>query len=50
MELLDREIELETLSRELTNAVSGVGHVILVTGEAGIGKTSLISVFLQESI
>src|SRR5688500_3267071 len=40
--LLEREATLAALSRAVTGAAAGRGAVALVTGEAGIGKTSLI--------
>ena len=40
-ELLERERELERISRALRDAVDGVGSVLLVEGPAGIGKTTL---------
>ncbi|MDJ1016357.1 MAG: AAA family ATPase [Paracoccaceae bacterium] len=49
MELLDRERELEALSQALSEAVQGCGSVALVTGEAGIGKTSLLRAFAAAS-
>ena len=42
MGLLEREAELDTLSRLFTMAAGGRGGVALVSGEAGIGKTSLV--------
>ena len=42
MGLLEREAELDTLSRLFTVAAGGQGGVALVSGEAGIGKTSLV--------
>ena len=47
MELLDRETELRELSSALARSVSGKGRVALITGEAGIGKTSLLRGFLS---
>jgi len=40
-ELLERERELERISRALADAVDGMGGVLLVEGPAGIGKTTL---------
>jgi hypothetical protein len=40
-ELLERERELERISRAPRDAVDGVGSVLLVEGPAGIGKTTL---------
>ena len=42
MGLLEREAELDTLSQLFTTAAGGRGGVALVSGEAGIGKTSLV--------
>lgn len=41
-----REPELRQLESLLTAAVGGQGRVILVSGEAGIGKTSLVERFM----
>ena len=41
MGLLEREAELD-LSRTFSTAAGGRGGVALVSGEAGIGKTSLV--------
>ena len=40
--LLERDAELETLARVGRDAAEGAGSVVLVRGEAGIGKTSLV--------
>ncbi|HEY7076386.1 MAG TPA: AAA family ATPase [Solirubrobacteraceae bacterium] len=40
--LLEREVELATLAGALEAAAGGRGCVVLVGGEAGIGKTSLV--------
>jgi AAA ATPase domain len=40
--LLEREEELETLARAVDSARGGRGMLVLVAGEAGIGKTSLL--------
>ena len=42
MGLLEREAELAALSRLFASAADGRGGVALVSGEAGIGKTSLV--------
>ncbi len=43
--LLERDGELDRLAVALAEAGSGRGRVIFVGGEAGIGKTSLVSTF-----
>jgi DNA-binding CsgD family transcriptional regulator/tetratricopeptide (TPR) repeat protein len=48
MELLERESELEVLDSALRNAERGSGSVVLVAGEAGIGKTRLVQAFAHE--
>jgi predicted ATPase len=40
--LLERDAELEALGRVLTGLETGGGCLVLVGGEAGIGKTSLV--------
>lgn len=42
MTLLERDAELDLLHDRLTRAISGVGRFVLVSGEAGIGKTALV--------
>ena len=44
--LLEREAPLATLACALGEAAAGSGRVVLVHGEAGIGKTSLVESFL----
>jgi hypothetical protein len=44
-EVLEREGPLAVLRDALSAAVAGHGSVALVTGEAGIGKTSLVRAF-----
>src|SRR5678815_3300071 len=43
MELLERADDLAVLNDATRMAASGVGSVVLVSGEAGIGKSALIS-------
>ena len=43
--LLGRETELEQLRRCWERVRSGVGQVVLVSGEAGIGKSHLVAAF-----
>ncbi|GAA4696464.1 AAA family ATPase [Pseudonocardia yuanmonensis] len=45
MELLEREQELAELEGALAAAAAGAGEVVLVHGEAGIGKTSVVRAF-----
>jgi DNA-binding CsgD family transcriptional regulator/tetratricopeptide (TPR) repeat protein len=45
-ELLDREVPLAVLQAALERTRTGRGEVAIVTGEAGIGKTSLVRDFL----
>jgi tetratricopeptide (TPR) repeat protein len=43
--LLNREHELSQLCRALDGALRGRGQIVLIAGEAGIGKTTLAQVF-----
>ena len=45
MELLERESYLAELKLVLAEAAAGHGRVVLISGEAGIGKTSLVERF-----
>ena len=45
MQLLEREAALGELDAAIDGAVDGAGSVVLVTGEAGIGKTRLVRTF-----
>ena len=45
--LLERDGELEVLEGALDRAARAAGSVELVSGEAGIGKTSLVRAFLR---
>ena len=48
MELLERESQLQQLSAALDALIGhGVGACVLVVGEAGVGKTSLVRRFLD---
>ncbi len=42
MKLLERDSYLDQLERILQEVMADQGHVVLVSGEAGIGKTSLV--------
>ena len=44
-----REAEMERLDRLLRQAVAGAGRVVFITGEPGIGKTSLADRFLRDA-
>jgi predicted ATP-dependent serine protease len=46
MELLERSSLLDELS-DLLAATSTAGHVVLVAGEAGIGKSALVQQFAE---
>lgn len=48
MKLIEREDVLQTLEMKFENVVNGEGHCILLSGEAGIGKTSLIKQFYKD--
>jgi DNA-binding CsgD family transcriptional regulator len=48
MELLEREQYLEALRAAFQEARAGAGRVVLISGEAGIGKTSLVERFARE--
>ena len=43
--ILEREEALTVLSAALEDARSGLGRIVLVSGEAGIGKTTLVRAF-----
>lgn len=49
MELLEREPYLAQLHELLTRAGAGAGGLVLVGGEAGVGKTALIQCFAQDA-
>ncbi len=46
MDILERDIELGRLAALLGEASDGAGRVVLIRGEAGIGKTTLVREFL----
>jgi predicted ATPase len=48
MELIEREVQLAALGEHLDAAVAGRGRLVLVGGEAGVGKTSLVRAFASE--
>ncbi len=45
-QLLERDRELDALNAAVTRAAHGAGSTTVVTGEAGIGKTSLLRTFV----
>ena len=47
MELVERDAALLTFDRQLAATRQGGGHVLLVCGEAGIGKTTLLKAFAE---
>ena len=46
--LLEREKTLEKMRAALSQARQGIGRTLLLSGEAGIGKTTLVDHFVQE--
>ncbi len=48
--LLERGTALELLSRHRSEAYAGPGRMVLVGGEAGIGKTSLLRAFAPDAL
>jgi ATP/maltotriose-dependent transcriptional regulator MalT len=46
-QLVERDEPLATLRRSLDEASTGTGRIVLVRGEAGIGKTSLVKAFVE---
>lgn len=48
--LVAREQELARLQAQLSHALDGEGRVIMVTGEAGSGKTALVQAFCRQAM
>src|SRR5258706_14324804 len=48
MELVERSKFLELLQTKFKNIAAGEGHCVLINGEAGVGKTSLVRAFYNE--
>lgn len=48
-ELIGRAEELNKLKQSLDNAIAGKGSTIFISGEAGIGKTRLVSELIKEA-
>ncbi|HET7529773.1 MAG TPA: AAA family ATPase, partial [Mycobacteriales bacterium] len=47
MQLLEREAALDTLAGYAADARDGDARMVLVAGEAGVGKTSLVEAFVE---
>jgi DNA-binding winged helix-turn-helix (wHTH) protein/tetratricopeptide (TPR) repeat protein len=47
--ILGRETELANLGAWLDGARAGQRHIVFVTGEAGIGKTTVLQAFLEQA-
>jgi predicted ATPase len=48
MELIEREGFLNVLQSHYEQIPGGEGHCIFISGEAGIGKTSLVKAFCRQ--
>ncbi len=48
-ELLGREHELQELREALQRAATGQPQLVLLAGEAGMGKTKLCRIFIEEN-
>src|SRR6266567_3281736 len=48
MDLLERDHCFDQLSELLHTATSGNGRTVLISGEAGIGKTALVEQFVSQ--
>ena len=46
MDLLERDNDLEVLAAALGQAIAGQGRIALVSGEAGIGKSTFVDHFI----
>ena len=49
MALVEREAHFATLAQCLDDARSGSGTLVLVGGEAGAGKSALVSAYLHDA-
>jgi hypothetical protein len=47
--LVGRDAEIQKLGELLQNAIRGSGHVVFLSGEAGLGKSALASAFLSQA-
>lgn len=48
MELLERDAGMRELEAGLASAIGGAARLVLVSGEAGIGKTALVRQFVED--
>ncbi|HKH62384.1 MAG TPA: AAA family ATPase [Flavitalea sp.] len=48
MDLIERDGFFELLQTKLESVASGEGHCVLISGEAGIGKTSIVKAFYTD--
>lgn len=48
MKLLERQVQLDTLTRCLVEARAGSGKLVLIAGEAGFGKSTLVEQFVSD--
>ncbi|MEO6358397.1 MAG: AAA family ATPase [Ferruginibacter sp.] len=48
MELIERDNFLALLQKQFEQIATGEGHCVFVTGEAGIGKTSMVKEFCKK--
>lgn len=49
VELLERSVLLDALARSLLDAADGRGRLVLLGGEAGVGKTALLRTFCSDN-
>ncbi|HEV8272941.1 MAG TPA: LuxR C-terminal-related transcriptional regulator [Chitinophagaceae bacterium] len=49
MELIERDDFLSMMQKSFDEVITGDGHCILISGEAGIGKTSLVRAFSKKN-
>jgi DNA-binding CsgD family transcriptional regulator/tetratricopeptide (TPR) repeat protein len=47
-QLVERDEQLATLRRSLDDEATAAGRIVLIRGEAGIGKTSLLKAFVED--
>lgn len=47
--ILERQSQLDEMEQALELAVAGAGGVVLICGEAGIGKTTLVELFAERA-